>query len=139
MHPFDEFINGIKQETMNEGLNRTGTIKAIMPVEKGQKKDGSGEWQKITFTLETTEAYNNKYAFEIFGAEKVEAFKKYNKVGGEVKVDFNISRNEYNGKFYITLAAWKVFKAESEVVTQAPSQNVPATALIADNKEDLPF
>jgi hypothetical protein len=124
---------------MNEGLNRTGTIKDIMPVEKGQKKDGSGEWQKITFTLETTEAYNNKYAFEIFGAEKVENFRKYNKVGDEVKVDFNISRNEYNGKFYITLAAWKVFKAESEGVTQAPSQKRTMADSMEDNKEDLPF
>lgn len=105
-----------------------GTIKTITEVQTGQTKDGS-EWKKITFVVANNDGYNGEeqlYAFEIFGAEKVDNFLKYNNVGSIVDVDFNIRTNEYNGKYYTSLQAWKVYK---ENATQAPQ---PITEEVED-------
>ena len=72
-----------------------GTIRTITEVQTGQSKDGS-EWKKITFVVANNDGYEGAeqlYAFEIFGAEKVDNFLKYNSVGDSVDVDFNIRTN----------------------------------------------
>jgi hypothetical protein len=105
----------------------TGKITKVLEKQSGVSK-AEKEWTKLSFILETSEAYNNLYCFEVFGTEKVEQFEKYNKVGQEVKVDFNVSTNEWNGKYFTSLQAWRIFKAEAE----QPAE-VEATG------DDLPF
>jgi len=100
-------------------LEVTGKITNILDLQTGTTAAGS-EWKKQSFILETTEQYNNVYCFELFGEEKVDNFLKFNKVGAEVKVDFNVNTNEWKGKYFTTLSAWKVFKADSG--TTAPEQ-----------------
>lgn len=122
----------------------TGKITKILEKVTGQKKDGSGDWVKQSFTLETSEQYNNLYCFELFGDEKVENFNKYNKVGSDVKVDFNVSTNEWKGKYFTSLQAWKIFKAEpsSTAMAQATAMIDETFAPATDLKEadnDLPF
>jgi hypothetical protein len=112
----------------------TGKITKVLDTQKGTSKEGK-EWQKLTFILETTEQYNNVYAFEVFGGEKVENFTKYNKVGSEVKVDFNVSTNEWKGKYFTSLQAWKIFKAEG---IPAPAFE-PVADLNTAEQSDLPF
>lgn len=104
----------------------TGTITKVLPVQSGTSKAGK-EWKKLSFVLTTTEEYNNLYCFDVFGDEKVENFEKYNKVGDNVKVDFNVKTNEWKDKYFTSLDAWKVFKADSE----AP--------VAEEEKSDLPF
>jgi len=106
----------------------TGKITKVLEKQSGVSK-ADKEWTKLSFVLETSEAYNNLYCFEIFGTEKVEQFEKYNKVGQEVKVDFNVSTNEWNGKYFTSLQAWKIFKAE---------ENKPSD-VVEDSGDDLPF
>ena len=105
----------------------TGKITKVLEKQSGVSK-AEKEWTKLSFILETSEAYNNLYCFEVFGTEKVEQFEKYNKVGQEVKVDFNVSTNEWNGKYFTSLQAWRIFKAEEK----QPAE-VEATG------DDLPF
>jgi len=102
-------------------LEVSGKITKILDLQTGTTAAGS-EWKKQSFILETTEQYNNVYCFEIFGEEKVDKFLKFNKVGNEVKVDFNVSTNEWKGKYFTSLSAWKVFKADA----QAPAEAVEA-------------
>lgn len=112
----------------------TGKITKVLDKVTGQKKDGSGEWVKQSFILDNSEKYNNIFCFELFGDEKVDNFGKYNKIGDVVKVDFNISTNEYKEKYYTSLQAWKVFKADAI--------DVPAFEPVAELnevEEDLPF
>ena len=90
----------------------TGKIEKIMDVQKGTSKAGK-DWQKVSFTLRTKEEYNNLYCFDVFGDEKVDNFLKYNKVDQEVDVDFNVKTNEWNDKYFTSLDAWKIFKAEA--------------------------
>lgn len=94
-------------------LQISGKITKVLPLESGQTKAGA-EWQKQSFILDSGSQYNNLYCFEVFGVEKVENFNKYNKVGNDVTVEFNVNCNEYNGKYYTTLSAWKISKAESQ-------------------------
>ena len=104
----------------------TGKITKVLEKQSGVSK-AEKEWTKLSFILETSEAYNNLYCFEVFGTEKVEQFEKYNKVGQEVKVDFNVSTNEWNGKYFTSLQAWRIFKAEAEqpAEAEAPGDDLP--------------
>lgn len=115
-------------------LKVTGSITKVLEKVTGQKKDGSGEWVKQSFILETTEQYNNVYCFEIFGDEKVGNFNQYNKVGSVVDVEFNVSTNEWKGKYFTSLSAWKVFKAEGGEATEP----LPSLA-DQDDSSGLPF
>ena len=108
-----------------EGLK----ITKVLEVQKGTSKAGK-EWQKLTFVGETQEEYNNFYAFELFGEEKVSNFQKFNKVGDVVDVDFNVSCNEWQGKYFTSLSAWKVFKSEA-LTSNDVSEH--------DETETLPF
>lgn len=89
-----------------------GEITKVLEIQKGTSKEGK-EWQKLSFILKTDEEYNNLYCFEVFGDEKVETFTKYNKVGSVVDVEFNVKTNEWKGKYYTSLQAWKIFKADA--------------------------
>jgi hypothetical protein len=106
----------------------TGKITKVLEVQTGTSKAGK-EWCKTSFILETPEEYNNIYCFEVFGGEKVENFNKYNKVGDHVQVDFNVKTNEWKDKYFTSLDAWKVFKAEAD---EQP-------AVDAEVEDDLPF
>lgn len=119
---------------------KNGKITKILEKQTGQKKDGSGEWVKQSFLVETNEKYNNVYCFELFGDEKVENFNKYNKVGYLVDVDFNVQTNEWQGKYFTTLQAWKVFKSDVNNI-DVKAEKVKATEKVYDTQEDdpLPF
>ena len=113
-------------------LEVTGKITKILDLQTGTTQSGS-EWKKQSFILETKEQYNNVYCFELFGEEKVENFLKFNKVGNEVKVDFNVNTNEWKGKYFTTLSAWKVFKADA-----TSSSNTQVEQPVEEGN-DLPF
>ena len=102
----------------------TGKITKVLDTQKGTSASGK-DWQKLSFILETTEDYNNLYCFDVFGDEKVEQFLKYNKVGQEVDVSFNVQTNEYKGKYYTSLQSWKIFKAEAGEAAQEEADDLP--------------
>jgi hypothetical protein len=90
-----------------------GKITAINDVQSGTSSAGK-EWQKCTFIVKTSDEYNNVFCFDVFGAEKVDNLKKYNKVGDDVTVAFNIKCNEFKGKYFTNLDAWKITKTKAE-------------------------
>ena len=111
-------------------------ITLIKEVVNGTTKAGK-TWQKVEFLAETTEDYNNLYCFEIFameGKDTVDNFIKFNKVGQNVDIDFNIKTSEWQGKHFTSLAAWKVFKAEAEA-----SEVVARMEAEAPVSDGLPF
>tara|TARA_R110000822_G_scaffold87730_1_gene203910 strand:+ start:227 stop:562 length:336 start_codon:yes stop_codon:yes gene_type:complete len=109
-------------------LQLTGTIKLI-----GEKQVFDSGFQKVEFVVTTNdEKYPQDVKFEIM-QDKVDDFLKYNKVGVSVDVDFNVRGNEYKGKHYVSLSAWKVFKSEAN--KPATDIGVPAEEIT----EDLPF
>ena len=106
----------------------TGTIKLI-----GEAQTFDSGFTKVEFVITTLdEKYPQDVKFEIM-QDKVADFLKYNKVGASVDVDFNVRGNEYKGKYYVNLSAWKVFKSDAN--KPATDIGVPAEEIT----EDLPF
>ena len=91
-----------------EELKLKGKIVKILEAESGTSKAGKS-WIKQNFVIDTGASYNPEVCFEVFGQEKVDNLQKYNKVGQEVEVSFNISSREYNGKYFHNLSAWKIW------------------------------
>ena len=106
----------------------TGVIKQILNVEQGTSKAGK-EWKKLNFILESKDGeYTNTICFDVFGEEKVDNFVKFNNVGDNVTVSFNVSSREYNERWYTQTSAWMVKKNTSESETK-----------LEEAKDDLPF
>ena len=114
-----------------------GTITKILDKETGTSKAGK-EWYKQLFLLETDAEYNKLYCFEVFGEEKVENLNKFNKVGDVVDVEFNVSTNEWKGKYFTSLQAWKIFKADG---VKPEFETMPKEEITDLTEEDngLPF
>ncbi len=110
-------------------------ITKILPVEEGTSKAGKA-WKKLTFVGETSEQYNNLYAFELFGEEKVDNFNKFNKEGESVNVEFNVQCREWNGKYFTSLSAWRIDKAEGGA---EGAEAFPDAEFSQDPSEELPF
>lgn len=113
----------------------SGTIKTITETQSGTSSAGK-EWKKLTFVIANNGGYEGKeqiFAFDIFGAEKVDKFLQYNKVGKAVEVSYNIECKEFNGKFYTNLSAWKIFGSDSE------TQPTKTAKDFVEEDESLPF
>lgn len=91
----------------------TGELKEFLEVQSGTAKSGN-EWKKQSFIVKTEDEYNNTYCFEVFGEEKVENLTKYQKQGDQVKVTFNVNTNEWQGKYFTSLSAWRIEKVGGE-------------------------
>ena len=110
-----------------ENKTMTGTISAILPTED----ISGGKYRKQVFAIKNNTGYEGKeavYAFEIFEAadkDKIEKFNKFNKVGSVVDVSYEIRCNENAGRYFTSLAAWKVFKADTNEPTEATSEEAP--------------
>jgi len=121
----------------------TGTIKTILPVESGTSKAGK-EWSKINFIVSNNEGYENReqeYCFQIFGEEKVDNFLKYNSEGDGVEVKFDIQTNEYNGKYFTNLSAFRVGKTNGvDMIADEVREKVAgANSALDEIDSDLPF
>ena len=118
------------------GLQLTGSIKEIKPTQTGTSKAGK-EWQKLTFVIANNGGYEGKeqiFAFEYFGEERVAESLQFNKIRNNVDVDFYISTNECQGKYFTSLSAWRIFGAKGKEV--ATDVGVPAEELAID---EMPF
>lgn len=107
-------------------LKLNGTIKVI-----GEKQTFDSGFQKVEFVVTTDDQYPQDVKFEIV-QDKCDDFLKYNKVGKQVEVSFNVRGNEYKEKYYVNLSAWKVFGASAETKTAEKVEEV-------EENLDLPF
>lgn len=125
------------------GLSVEGKIKQILPVEGGTSKAGK-EWKKQGFVVDTGAQYNPDVCFSLFGDDKIAMLGNYS-AGQDVKVEFNVSSREYNGKWFHNLDAWKIDAIGGSAPSgSAPSNMPPPPATMnpadeASEEDDLPF
>ena len=131
-----------------------GKAIAALPVKSGVSQRTGEQWQSREYVIETQEQFPKKMCFEVFGTEKLKEFNIRN--NDLIKVHFDITAREYNGKWYNSIRAWKVEHvnqdgssagatanqvAASSPQAQAPQS--PAAQVAATNKQesddDLPF
>jgi hypothetical protein len=103
---------------------------------------------KYGFLLETGGQYPQKIPFDVWGDERWSQMGVT--VGSFVNVSFDISSREWNGKYFVSLGAWKVVRtdvkreeetprsAESQGQAPAPQQKKEQTRTEA-KEDDLPF
>ena len=120
-------------------LELNGTITVISEVQEGTAKSSGNTWKKCGFAVETKGEYPKSVYFTVFGEEKVDNLLKFNKVGQNVDVSFNVESREYSGKFYTDLNAWKILQAD----TVAGESKANTSGAVADDgyskASDLPF
>ena len=123
-----------------------GKAIAALPVKSGVSQRTGEQWQSREYVIETQEQYPKKICFEVFGTDKLKEFNIRN--NDLIKVHFDITAREYNGKWYNSIRAWKVEHANQDgsvvgstaasPVAQAQATAAPATA-VHESEEDLPF
>mgnify|MGYP000017636565 CR=1 FL=1 len=117
---------------------------------KMEEQSFSSGFTKREFVLTTEEQYPQEIKFELI-KDKTSLIDKFNE-NDTIKVSFNLRGNEYNGKYYVNLQAWRVEAdaagagasipapldpmAEPATTPSAP----PAPSNIDDiGEDDLPF
>ena len=116
---------------MNEKYKMRGTISKVTDVEI--LTNGAA---KLSYRVDTDNEYAKVWEFEIYkGADHVEHahnFAKFNQVGDEVEVEFEIKPRiwEEKDRVFTSLSHWKCTKLEDQATDQATDQVI---------SDDLPF
>ena len=124
-----------------------GKAIAALPVKSGVSKKTGEQWQSREYVIETQEQYPKKMCFDVFGTDKLNEFNIRN--NDLIKVHFDITAREYNGKWYNSVRAWKVEhvnpdgsvvgSTSAEPVAQAPAPAPAAAPAVHESEDDLPF
>ena len=135
-------------------LEIEGRIARKLNVQTGTSARGA--WSKQEFILEYQEGnFPSQICMNVWGEDKVRDLDKY-QVGDKVKISFNLSSREFNGRWYTDVRAWRIEPAGQPAPAQqqgydyaqsAASYSAPTGAplpsindLPADDAEDdLPF
>ena len=121
----------------------------VMDVVTGTKKDGSGEWKKMDFVIETEGQYPKKVCLQLFG-DKVNNTPA---VGDNLTCSISLESREYNSRWYTQANCWKIEgftgnmkKAKSgapasDDLDWGKSQPPPPEkkAPVSNDSDDLPF
>ena len=100
-----------------------GRLIQKMAVQSG--KSARGDWAKQEFVIEFQEGnFPSKACFSVWGEDKVKDLERF-QPGDQLKVAFNVSSREFNGKWYTDLRAWRVSPAGAQAA--APGYGNPAS------------
>ena len=111
-------------------LKINGKLKQLMDLQSWD----SG-FSKREFVITTNEQYPQDIKLECI-KDKTSLLNGINP-GEDIEVSFNLRGNEYNGKFYVNLQAWKITKS-NEGPQSAPPPDTDFEP-VGEDDEDLPF
>ena len=125
-------------------LELEGRIVRKLNVQSGTSARGA--WSKQEFIFEYQEGnFPSQVCFNVWGEDKVRELEKF-QVGDKVKVSFNLSAREYNGRWYNDIRAWRIEPAVAAPVNAPapvmedpgfPAESYPQQA--GFDEGDLPF
>ena len=103
-------------------LEIEGRIVSKLNVQSGTSARGA--WEKQEFIVELQEGnFPSNVCMNVWGADKVRDLEKY-QVGDRVKIAFNLSSREYNGRWYTDVRAWRIEPAGTADAGMAPMRIV---------------
>ena len=130
-------------------LELEGRIVRKLNVQTGTSARGA--WSKQEFVFEYQEGnFPTQVCMNVWGDDKVRELEKY-QVNDKVKVSFNLSSREFNGRWYTDVRAWRIEPAGAArpAAPEQPTGGYPAPTgapmpTIDDmsaplDDEDLPF
>ena len=104
-------------------LELEGRIARKLGVQTGTSARGA--WSKQEFVFEYQEGnFPTQVCMNVWGEDKVKDLDKY-QVGDKVKVSFNLSSREFNGRWYTDVRAWRIEPAAQQA---APGPDYAASA-----------
>lgn len=112
-------------------LKINGKVKLIM-----EQQSWDSGFTKREFVITTNEQYPQDVKLECI-KDKTSLLDSLAE-GDDVDVSFNVRGNEYNGKYYVNLQAWKLQKSGNEPTNESASP-APDFEPIGDEDDDLPF
>ena len=121
-------------------LELEGKITRKLNVQTGTSARGA--WAKQDFIFEYQEGnYPAQVCMNVWGEDKVKELERI-KEGEKVKISFNLSSREYNGRWYTDVRAWRIEAALPQAVAPVSADDPYAamdtySAPLAD--DDLPF
>lgn len=86
---------------MSDKIEIKGKVDKILDVQ-----EFSSGFKKQVIVIEVDGKFPQKVAVE-FGKEKIDLLSSV-AVGNEVSASVNIRGNEYNGRYFVSLAGWKI-------------------------------
>lgn len=117
-------------------MDISGKIKVIL-----DKMTFDSGFEKQEFVVTTREQYPQDIKCELI-KDKINLLKDM-QVGDEVKVDINLRGNEYNGRYFVNIQAWRMEKIGAPTEGGPAPQDVPwdvkSEATADGDAEDLPF
>ena len=124
-------------------LELEGRIAQKLNVQTGTSARGA--WSKQEFIFEYQEGnFPSQICMNVWGEDKVRELDKY-QAGDKVKVSFNLSSREFNGRWYTDVRAWRIEPAVAAPVNPAPAPVMEDPGFPAEPfpqqsfGEDLPF
>lgn len=100
-------------------LEIEGRLVRKLAVQSG--RSARGDWSKQEFVLEYQEgSFPSNVCMSVWGADKVRDLERF-QVGDEVRVSFNATSREFNGKWYTDLRAWRISPAGQGAPGPAPA------------------
>ena len=130
-------------------LEIEGRLVRKLDVQSG--RSARGDWSKQEFIVEYQEgSFPSSVCFNVWGADKVRDLERF-QTGDEIRVSFNPSSREYNGRWYTDIRAWRLQNVQPEAPAAAapmpdlppfgeePSYSAPASNAAAGIEEDVPF
>ena len=120
---------------MSETLNITGKVKVIM--DEVSFPSGFSK-REFVVTIDEDSKYPQDIKLELV-KDKCSLLDAVNE-GDTVDVGYNLQGNEYNGKYYPTLRAWKIncLEAGAEAGSSG-GQEAPSPEAVKDDMGDIPF
>ena len=123
-------------------LELEGRLVRKLDVQTG--RSARGDWSKQEFIVEYQEGnFPSSVCFSVWGPDKVRDLERF-QTGEEIRVSFNASSREYNGRWYTDLRAWRITpatQAAQGAPVQAPSyapSYAPAPAAAVRGAQDIP-
>lgn len=85
------------------------TVKILQVLPEQRGTSARGEWVKSGFVGETFGDYPKQIAFEVVGADRCAKVMPYIVVGAVLKIGFDVSSREYNGKWYSSITCFSAY------------------------------
>ena len=134
-------------------MELTGKIIAEFNERGGVSSRTGNEWKAKSYVIEVPGDYPRKCVFDVFGADRLQAFNI--QIGETLTVHFDIDAHEYNGRWFNEIRAYSVQRGQAggtipAATTFAPQQDAapqasaapfpPAQEPAGDSPaDDLPF
>ena len=118
-------------------MELTGKIIAEFNERGGVSNRTGNEWKAKSYVLEVPGEYPRKLVFDVFGADRLQAFNL--QIGETVTVSFDIDAHEYNGRWFNDVRAFRIDRGQVAPTPASEAAPMPEAAPVEPLAEPAPI